>query len=129
MAFSPLDVTFHVYKTQGAYKKTNPGPPDFYISVLDARQSVVPSEPQLQSLLAQTPYHAPVQSQSLSRRLKDGHRNVILAVVDQGVTSFLSIADAGFSCEKLWAAKEIRMEKIKGPYKGNSASGSKSKSQ
>jgi len=124
-----LDVTFHVYKAQTAYRKTDPGPPDFYVSVLDARQSVVPSELQLHSLLAQTPYHVPAQGQSLPRRLKEGHRNIILAVVDQGVISFLSIADAGFGCEKLWAAKKPRMDKFKAAHKGKGGAGSKAKSR
>lgn len=35
-------------------------------------------------------------------RLRHGYRNVILAVVDQGVTSFLRIADVSFGKERLY---------------------------
>lgn len=34
--------------------------------------------------------------------LKHGWRNVILAVVDQGVVSYIRVADCGFAREKLW---------------------------
>jgi len=95
-----MNVTFHVYKPDNSYKKTQPGPPHFYISVVDARRSNIPSEPDLDALLRQTPYHIPAEKQSIYRKLKDGYRNVILAVVDQGVISFLNVSDAGFGCER-----------------------------
>jgi tRNA-splicing endonuclease subunit Sen54 len=97
-----LNVTFNVYKPEAGYKKTDPGLPEFYVSVIDARSSDVPSEPYLDGLLSQTPFHAPGQNQSVHRRLKDGYRNVILAVVDQGIISFLNVSDAGFGLEKIW---------------------------
>lgn len=39
------------------------------------------------------------------QKLKHGYRDVILAVVDQGVTSYLRIADAAFGREKLYERK------------------------
>lgn len=38
----------------------------------------------------------------LYMRLRHGYRNVVLAVVDQGVTSFLRVADCAFGKEKLY---------------------------
>ncbi|KAE9965026.1 hypothetical protein BLS_007907, partial [Venturia inaequalis] len=84
-----LNVTYHVYKARPGYKKTAPGPPDFYFSVINARQTSVPTEPQIDALLKQTPYHPPDPNHSLYKKLKEGYRDVILAVVDQGVTSFI----------------------------------------
>ncbi|KAJ5431460.1 hypothetical protein N7445_009192 [Penicillium cf. griseofulvum] len=38
-------------------------------------------------------------------RLRHGYRNVVLAVVDQGVVSYLRIADSAFGKEKLYENK------------------------
>lgn len=97
-----LTITWHVYKSDHKFKKTAPGPPDFYISVLSARETSFATDLELDALLQQTPYHAPVATDPLGKKLKQGYRNVILAVVDQGVSSFIDISDAGFGCEKLW---------------------------
>ena len=35
-------------------------------------------------------------------KLKHGYRNVILAVVDQGVVSYIQLSDAGFGKEKIY---------------------------
>jgi len=101
-----LNVTYHIYKAKPTYKKSAPGPPDFYVSVINARQTVLPTEPQIDTLLRQTPFHAPDPTNGLYKKLKDGYRNVILAVVDQGVTSFIDVSDAGFGCEKLWGREK-----------------------
>ena len=114
-----MDITFHVYKPDSSYKKTQPGPPDFYISVVDASSSNIPSEPDLNALLLQTPYHAPAEKQSIYPKLKHGYRNVILAVVDQGVISFLNVSDAGFGCERLRMDKNTnKAGKLKGGFRG-----------
>jgi tRNA-splicing endonuclease subunit Sen54 len=97
-----LNVTYHVYKARPGYKKTAPGPPDFYVSVINARHTSLPAEPQIDALLRQTPYHPTDPKNNLYKKLKDGYRNVILAVVDQGVTSFVDVSDSGFSQERLW---------------------------
>jgi tRNA-splicing endonuclease subunit Sen54 len=97
-----LSITYHVYKSTPSYKKTSPGPPDYYICVMDAWKTSLPTEPQLDALLRQTPYHQPNEKDGLTRKLKTGYRNVLLAIVDSGVVSFLNVNDAGFGCEKLW---------------------------
>lgn len=111
-----LNVTYHVYKGRPGYKKTAPGPPDFYFSVINARQTSLPTEPQLDALLRQTPYHPPDPKHNLYKKLKEGYRNVILAVVDQGVTSFIDVSDSGFEQEKLWGRE-------KKPFRGGKRSG------
>ena len=55
-------------------------------------------------LLQSVPYDPPPQSmdKQLYQKLKHGYRNVILAVVDQGVVSYVRIADAAFGKEKIY---------------------------
>jgi tRNA-splicing endonuclease subunit Sen54 len=103
-----LTVTWHVYKTDPKFKKTAPGPPDFYVSVVSARDTLVPTERELDHLLRQTPYHAPEPKDGLNKKLKTAYRDVVLAVVDQGVISFIDVSDSGFGNEKLWGREPKR---------------------
>ena len=100
---SKFNVAYHVYKSVTDYKKTAPGPPDFYICVVNARTSCVPTETELDNLLSQTPYHPPDGASNVYKKLKDGYSSVIVAVVDQGIISFNRISEAAFGVEKLWA--------------------------
>jgi tRNA-splicing endonuclease subunit Sen54 len=101
---SGLTITYHVYKSSPFFKKTDPGPPDFYISVVNARELGMFGEEELSMLLQQTPFHPPDRSKSdIYGKVKTGVRNFVLAVVDQGVTSFLNISDAAFGHNALWA--------------------------
>ncbi|GAB7343071.1 hypothetical protein MBLNU457_1156t1 [Dothideomycetes sp. NU457] len=98
-----LRVTYHVWKPNNArYKKSDPGEPDFRIAVLDARQSKIPTMKELSGLLAGCPYRPPAEGGQLYAKLRNGYKNVILAVVDEGVTSYLRVADGGFGREKLY---------------------------
>lgn len=104
-----LRVSYYVYKPREGFRKSKPGPPDFRIAVIDAREEDVPTIDQIDGLLASTPYAPPPpppdndNAGKMYVRLKHGYRNVILAVVDQGIISYLRIADAGFGKEKLYA--------------------------
>ena len=101
-----LRVTYHVWKPGSqTFKKSAPGPPDFRVAVINARETTVPTLEQLASLLETTPYDPPPPTSQLYQKLKHGYKNVILAVVDQGVTSYLRIADAAFGREKLYERK------------------------
>lgn len=107
-----LRVTYNVWKPNNTvYKKSDPGPPDFRIAVIDARETRIPTLTQLDGLLATMPYEPPKESAQLYAKLRQGHKSVILAVVDQGVTSYLRVADAGFGREKLYA-------RTSGPFNG-----------
>jgi len=98
-----LHVTYDVWKPGSpSFKKRSPGPPDFRICVVNARETVVPTLQQLSDLLETTPYDPPKPDAQLYQKLKHGYKNVILAVVDQGVVSYLRIADAAFGREKLY---------------------------
>ncbi|KAL2799873.1 hypothetical protein BJX66DRAFT_322019 [Aspergillus keveii] len=63
--------------------------PDFRIAVVNARADTdMPTLSQISSLLESTPLDPPVGNKPLYVRLKNGYRNVILAVVDQGVQKY-----------------------------------------
>lgn len=105
-AYPSLRITFHVWRPgSSTFKKSAPGPPDFRIAVVNARETSVPTLQQLSALLYTTPYDPPMESAQLYQKLKHGYKNVILAIVDQGVVSYLRIADAAFGREKLYERK------------------------
>lgn len=105
----PFRVVFNVYKPSTPVKKTAWPAPDFRIAVANAReQTSIPTLAQIGALLESTPLDPP-RGEKMDRlmymRLRHGYRNVVLAVVDQGVTSFLRISDAAFGKEKLYENK------------------------
>jgi len=101
-ASSPFRITFDVYKPVSQFKKSSPGPPDYRIAVVNARDTSVPTLAELNDLLATTPYDPPTQMSQMYQKLKYGCRNIILAIVDNGIPSYIRIADASFEEEKLY---------------------------
>lgn len=96
--------SFYVWKPTTAYRKAAPPAPDFRIAVINAREESFPVLEQLDDLLQSVPYHPPPPNSEgqVYKRLKHGWRNVLLAVVDQGVISYIRVADAGFCKEKIY---------------------------
>ncbi|KAF2761760.1 hypothetical protein EJ05DRAFT_496659 [Pseudovirgaria hyperparasitica] len=80
---NPFRLTYNVWKPNSNFKKRAPPPPDFRICVIDARNTPVPTLSQLNDLIVTTPYDPPQKDKSLEQSMKHGHRNVVLAVVDQ----------------------------------------------
>lgn len=96
-------VTYHVFKPgSNTFKKTAPGPPDFRIAVVDARKTSMPDLQQLGALMETVPFQPPVETAQMYAKLRHGYKNVILALVDQGITSYLRIADSAFGNLKLY---------------------------
>jgi tRNA-splicing endonuclease subunit Sen54 len=98
----PFRIAYNVYKPNTPYRKTLPPPPDFRIAVVDARASCVPTLDQIGALLDSMPVDELPEGKRLEQRLKHGRRNVILAVVDTGVVSYMRLSDAGFGSAKLF---------------------------
>lgn len=102
----PFEIHFHVWKSGTTFSKTRPPPPDYYLSIVDARESSVPTLEELDALVDSTPWSPPNAAWSgpgrLYHRLKNGYRNVILAVVDHGVVNYLRVAEAAFGEEELF---------------------------
>lgn len=98
----PLRPCFQVWKPQSGFKKSAPGPPDFRIAVVSAHHDNFPTLDQLDGLMRSVPYDAPpAGGKRPYSALKHGWRNVILAVVDQGVVSYIRIGACAFAHEKL----------------------------
>lgn len=103
----PFRVHFHVWKPGATgFSKKKPPPPDFRIAVTDTYETFVPTLEQIGTLLEATPYDpAPEIWQGpgkLYQRLKHGHRNVLVAVVDRGLVNFMRFGEGAFGEEKLY---------------------------
>jgi tRNA-splicing endonuclease subunit Sen54 len=110
---APYRIHFHAWKpsTASTWKKTSPPPPDYRICVIDAREtSSIPSLSQIGPLLdsQQDDSLSKEQAGRLETRLKHGKRNVLVAVVDAGIVSYLRLSDACFGAEKLYEEKVRR---------------------
>ena len=116
----PFCITYHVYKPSTTYRKSNPPEPDFWVAVVNARETAIPSLDQIGALLDSMPINELPKDRRMEQRLKHGKRSVILAVVDTGVSSFMRFSDAGFGGEKLFESKSAARGKKngqKGPRK------------
>lgn len=113
-------ITFHVWKPGSPnFKKSAPGEPDFRIAVIDARDTPIPRLDQLSALLEATPYAPPDEKVQMYQKVKHGYKNVILAIVDQGVVSYLRISDSAFGRAKLYE----RIAKSSGGKRGGRGGG------
>jgi tRNA-splicing endonuclease subunit Sen54 len=105
---NPFCLVYDIWKPSRIpnFAKSNPGMPDFQIAVVSSRSTNVPSLTQLVSLLESSPWDPPKKEWTglgnSYQRLRHGWRNVILAVVDQGVISYLRMSEAAFGEERLY---------------------------
>ena len=110
----PFRPSYHIYKPTTAYRKTSPPPPDFHLCIIDARlHPLIPTLPhQLGPLLDSMPVHDPRRHDEKLKhgrpemRMKAGTRSVLLAVVDNGVVSFLRIGEVGSGRERVYEGRE-----------------------
>lgn len=93
---NPFRVTFDIWKTTTKFRKSKRPPPDYRIVVINAREQNIPTHAQLNDLLVTVPDDPPKEGQQLYQKLKQGKRNVILAIVDQGIPSYIRVSDACF---------------------------------
>lgn len=112
-AAPPLLPTWHINKPSAlqSYKKSAPPEPHYIVVVIDARQTSVPTSKQLGNILDSMPEDYPVEMQRkrLENRIKHGRRNIMLAVVDSGLISFLRFSSEGFGPGNiLWEENEKR---------------------
>lgn len=101
----PFRIHFHVWKSGTPFPKARPPPPEYYVSVVDAQESSVPTLEQVAALLDSAPWSPPKAEWTgpgrMYPRLKHGYRNVIVAVVDHGIINYLRVAEAAFGEESL----------------------------
>ncbi|KAH0563050.1 hypothetical protein GP486_002383 [Trichoglossum hirsutum] len=128
----PFRIAYNVWKPRPSFKKSSPGEPDFRVAVVNARETSVPTLTQISALLESVPYDPPTSGMQRHSymRLKHGHRNVILAVVDQGVISYLRLGDAGFGLEKMYGITTKRgLGSKRGARIGGGGRGGKAKAR
>jgi tRNA-splicing endonuclease subunit Sen54 len=106
---APFRLVFDIWKPSRipSFAKSKPGTPDVRVAVVSSRSTTVPSLTQLLCLVESTPWDPPGKEwtgpEKSYQRLKHGFRNVVLAIVDEGVTSYLRISEAAFGEEKLFS--------------------------
>lgn len=101
----PFRISFDVFKPNTPYKKSSPPPPDFHVAVLDARSSDIPKMEEIGALLDTMPDDSLPTDRRLEQRIKHGTKNVILAVVDCGVISYVRFNEASIGSIKLYEQK------------------------
>lgn len=104
-ATAPFRIAYHIWKPRPNFKKSDPPPPDFRVAVVSARETSMPTLQELAGLFEGVPVDESVKEKSQFARLKEGWRNVVIAVVDSGVTSYIKVADVGFAGEEMWKVK------------------------
>ncbi|KAL2180068.1 uncharacterized protein P884DRAFT_290296 [Thermothelomyces heterothallicus CBS 202.75] len=109
----PFAIHYHVWKAAQKWTKLRHPPPDFYLAVVDAQDSSVPTLAEISALLGATP-PAPGKPEwagpgRLYARLKHGHRNVLIAVVDHGVINYMRFAEGRFGGEELYERFDARV--------------------
>ncbi|KAF2856033.1 tRNA splicing endonuclease-like protein subunit, partial [Plenodomus tracheiphilus IPT5] len=120
---NPFRVHFDVYRTTAKFRKSARGPPDFRICVIDARTTPVPTGAQLNDLFAQVPEDRPKASDQPYQKLKHGYRNVVLAVVDNGMPSYIRLADSPFEEVKIYERAGPRGKGGRGRGRGRGGRG------
>jgi tRNA-splicing endonuclease subunit Sen54 len=114
----PFTIAFDVWKPSPNYKKSAPPPPNYRVCIVDARSTRVPTLTQIGELLDSMPY-APVESEEgkpkrIETRMKHGKRSAIVAIVDNGVISYIRFAEGESGAYKLYEDKVARSSAQKG---------------
>lgn len=128
-AHSPFRIQFHVWKpgTPGWSKTKPPTSPEYHLAVVDAYETSVPTGDEISALLATMPYAPPPSrtergGHTVHQRLKHGHRNVLVAVVDHGLVNYLRFAEAAFGEEPLYPNFDSKRE-LRGGKRGGRGGG------
>ncbi|KAK4227582.1 putative tRNA-splicing endonuclease subunit tsp-5 [Podospora fimiseda] len=117
----PFGIHYIVWKSAHKWSKLRQPPPDFYLSVVDAQETMVPQLGEISGLIAATPPAGPKPEWTgpgrIYARLKHGHRNALIAVVDHGVINYMRFAEAAFGEENVTARFDYR-KRVGGPKHG-----------
>ncbi|TPX10614.1 uncharacterized protein E0L32_008500 [Thyridium curvatum] len=104
----PFKVFFHIWKSGGVanFSVTRPPPPDFYLAVVDAQETALPTLGEISALLDSTPWCPPTNEKwkaphLFHPRLKHGFRNVLVAINDHGIINYMRFGEGAFGEESL----------------------------
>ena len=126
----PYKVFYHVWSMDGTpFSKRAPPPPSYYMAVIDASETSVPTLEEITTLLETTPYSPPDMEKlkgpgRLYARLKNGHRSVVVAIVDRGLVNFVRFAEGAFGMEDLTGTFDRRASGMGRGGKGGGRGGS-----
>lgn len=104
----PFKVHYLLWKASGApFSKRSPPAPDFRIAVTDTTTAGLPTLEEIDTLLRSTPHCPPPASMTgnpgrMYQRLKHGHRNVLVAIVDRGLVNYMRFAEGAFGEETVY---------------------------
>lgn len=119
----PFKIQYHVWKAGTlSWSKTRPPPPDFYLAIVDTRETYVPTLEEISALLDSSPWDPPSKWDrpgQIYPRLKWGWRNVLVAVVDHGIVNFVRFGEGAFGEEPLYP----RFDSSGGPRGGKRGGG------
>lgn len=111
----PYKVFFHVWKSGGApFSKRSPPVPAFRIAVSDTGSHSLPTLEEVTALLESTPLDEPSSNPAwqnpgrLYQRLKHGHRNVLVAIVDRGLVNYMRFGEGAFGEERLYERHDAK---------------------
>ena len=108
---APYRVIFHLWKPSRlpTFTKSRPGVPDFRIAVVNANKTSLPTMTEIASLLESQPYDPPEMKGNgqLYPRIRKGHRSVVVAVVDEGVISYLRFGEGAFGEELIFERFDV----------------------
>lgn len=115
-ATDPYKVFFHVWKSGGApFTKRSPPAPNFRIAVSDAGAHSLPTLEEATALLESTPLDEPSSNPAwrgqpgrLYQRLKHGHRNVLVAIVDRGLVNYMRFGEGAFGEERIYERHDAK---------------------
>ncbi|EEB05729.1 tRNA-splicing endonuclease subunit Sen54 [Schizosaccharomyces japonicus yFS275] len=110
----PFRNAFDVYKPSASFKKSAPGEPDFTVCVVNAHTTCVPTLQHLDALFRSVPLKESTSNNPM-QRIKEGRRQIIIAIDDGGVISYMKFGDV-FMNEKMYLLKpkERRRARPKG---------------
>ncbi|KAL2313708.1 putative tRNA-splicing endonuclease subunit sen54 [Schizosaccharomyces pombe] len=97
---SLFQITFHAYKPSASFKKSALSEPDFRICVVSSQDTLLPTIFEIDALFSSIPLRQNMP-QHMFQRLKEGYRNIIIAIVDYGVISYIRLSDVCFE-EKVY---------------------------
>lgn len=112
---NPLQLSFDVWKPNSRFKKSDPGMPDFRVAIINSRAQDVFKLPHLDDLFGSLQIDSKHETRSQYTRLKMGRKTFVLAVVDTGIISFLSLGDVCFGDEEVHESTTPKNKKVKMP--------------
>lgn len=116
---SKISLTFDIWKPDPKFSKKTPPPPDFQVIVKNTNKYNLPTLSQLREIFSNTQYkdkNKNFDEQQQQKRLKNGYRYILIAMIDYGIINFVKVSEADFGSEDVWyipSAKDFKPKQRK----------------